>query len=78
MIKVENLSKIFKSSKKFPGFFGSLKGLFTREYTDLYQQTFEVPDSITDEIFNSMYKTTSLGFPDDWSQEGVPNVTSGR
>lgn len=32
---------------------------FTREYTDLYQQTFEVPDSITDEIFNSMYKTTS-------------------
>ena len=34
MIKVENLSKIFKSSKKFPGFFGSIKGLFTREYTE--------------------------------------------
>ena len=34
MIKVENLSKIFKSSKKFPGFLGSIKGLFTREYIE--------------------------------------------
>ena len=32
---------------------------FVRTYTDLYQQTFEVPDSIIDEIFNSMYKTTN-------------------
>ena len=34
MIKVENLSKIFRSSKKFPGFLGAIKGLFTREYTE--------------------------------------------
>ena len=34
MIKVENLSKVFKTSKKFPGLFGSIKGLFTREYTE--------------------------------------------
>ena len=31
---------------------------FKRTYTDLYQQTFEVPESIIDEIFTSMYKTT--------------------
>ncbi len=34
MIKVQNLTKIFKTSKKFPGFWGSIKGLFTREYTE--------------------------------------------
>lgn len=34
MIKVEHLSKTFRSTKKFPGFLGSIKGLFTREYTE--------------------------------------------
>ena len=33
IIKVENVSKQFKTPKKFPGFIGAIKGLFTREYT---------------------------------------------
>lgn len=32
MIKVENLSKEFKSSKKYPGFKGAIKSFFSREY----------------------------------------------
>ena len=33
MIKVENLSKEFKISKKYPGFKGALKSFFSTEYT---------------------------------------------
>lgn len=33
MIKVENLSKEFKMSKKYPGFKGALKSFFSNEYT---------------------------------------------
>ncbi|MCI5645173.1 ATP-binding cassette domain-containing protein [Treponema porcinum] len=33
VISVCNVSKQFKTPKKFPGFKGALKGLFTREYT---------------------------------------------
>lgn len=32
MIKVENLSKEFKSNKKYPGFKGAIKSFFSREY----------------------------------------------
>ena len=32
-INVSHITKEFKSPKKFPGFWGSVKGLFTREYT---------------------------------------------
>lgn len=32
MIKVENLSKEFKSNKKYPGFKGAVKSFFSREY----------------------------------------------
>ncbi|GAB6169914.1 ATP-binding cassette domain-containing protein [Clostridium carnis] len=32
MIKVENLSKEFKSSKKYPGFKGAIKSFFSKEY----------------------------------------------
>ena len=33
MIKVENLSKEFKISKKYPGFKGALRSFFSTEYT---------------------------------------------
>jgi ABC-2 type transport system ATP-binding protein len=33
MIKVENLSREFKSNKKYPGFRGAIKAFFSREYT---------------------------------------------
>ena len=33
IISVENVSKQFKTPKKFPGFIGAIKGLFTKEYT---------------------------------------------
>ena len=33
IITVENISKQFKTPKKFPGFIGAIKSLFTREYT---------------------------------------------
>ena len=33
MIKVENLSREFKSNKKYPGFKGAIKSFFSREYT---------------------------------------------
>lgn len=33
MIKVENLSREFKSNKKYPGFRGAIKSFFSREYT---------------------------------------------
>ena len=33
MIKVENLSKEFKTSKKYPGFKGALRSFFSTEYT---------------------------------------------
>lgn len=33
MIKVENLTKDFKSSKKYPGFKGAIKTFFSKEYT---------------------------------------------
>src|SRR5574344_1545825 len=32
-ISVSHVSKEFKSPRKFPGFWGSIKGLFTKEYT---------------------------------------------
>ena len=32
MIKVENLSKEFKTNKKYPGFKGAIKSFFSREY----------------------------------------------
>ena len=34
MIQVQNLSKIFKVHKKEPGFAGSVRALFKREYTE--------------------------------------------
>lgn len=33
MIKVENLSKSFKTNKKYPGFKGAIKSFFSKEYT---------------------------------------------
>lgn len=33
MIKVENLTKEFKSNKKYPGFRGAVKSFFSKEYT---------------------------------------------
>lgn len=33
MIKVENLSKEFKTNKKYPGFKGAIKSFFSKEYT---------------------------------------------
>ena len=33
LIKVENLSKEFKISKKYPGFKGALRSFFSTEYT---------------------------------------------
>lgn len=33
MIKVENLTREFKSNKKYPGFKGAIKSFFSREYT---------------------------------------------
>jgi len=33
IISVKNISKQFKTPKKFPGFIGAIKGLFTKEYT---------------------------------------------
>ena len=32
IISVENVSKQFKTPKKFPGFIGAIKGLFTKEF----------------------------------------------
>ena len=32
MIRVENLSKEFKSNKKYPGFKGAIKSFFSTEY----------------------------------------------
>ena len=33
MIKVENITKQFKTNKKYPGFKGAIKSFFSREYT---------------------------------------------
>lgn len=47
MIKVENLSKEFKSNKKYPGFKGAIKSFFSREYIikkAVYNISFEIED----------------------------------
>ena len=33
LIKVENITKQFKTNKKYPGFKGAIKSFFSREYT---------------------------------------------
>jgi ABC-2 type transport system ATP-binding protein len=47
LIEVRNLRKTFRATKRFPGFKGAVKGLFTREYTETRAVdgvSFDIPD----------------------------------
>ena len=44
MIEVENLTRVFRTYKKQPGFWGGVKGLFRREFEEVRAAVTKWPD----------------------------------